>query len=190
MYEVKPLKFDSKSLKGISEKQITLHHDKHYAGYVNARNKIEETLAKQDFEHMRELKKNESHNASGQTLHELYFGNLGGKGEEPSGALMKKIKADFGSYENWKKEFLAAANIARGWVLLCFDWSDMRLHNYVVDFHDEGAVWGSSAIMALDLWEHAYYLDYGPDKAKYIEAFFNNIDWKSVEERLAKYLPK
>lgn len=188
MFEVKPLKFDPKSLKGISEKQITLHHDKHYASYITARNKIEETLKKGELEHIRELKKNESHNASGQVLHEVYFDSLGGKGGEASGALAKKIKEDFGSYENWKKEFMACASVARGWVLLCYDWTDRRLHNYIVDFHDEGAVWGSSAIFALDLWEHAYYLDYGPDKAKYIEAFFNNVDWKAVEEKLKRYL--
>jgi Fe-Mn family superoxide dismutase len=187
MFEVKPLKFDPKSLRGISEKQITLHHDKHYAGYVAGRNKIIEILQKGELEHIRELKKNESHNASGQYLHEIYFDNLGGQGGMPSGALLAQLNKDFGSYENWKKELLACAGAARGWVLLCFDWSDRKLHNYVVDFHDEGAVWGASPIMALDLWEHAYYIDYGPDKSKYIEAFFNSIDWKNVEERFSRY---
>lgn len=190
MHEVKKLKFDPKSLKGISEKQITLHHDKHYASYIKGRNKIEEALAKGEFSCMRELMKNLTHNASGQYLHEIYFDCLGGGGGEPSGALLEKINKDFGSFEKWKKEFLAAAGVARGWVLLCFDWSDMKLHNYAVDFHDEGAVWGSSPILALDMWEHAYYLDYGPDKMKYIEAFFNNLNWKAAEERLAKYTQK
>jgi Fe-Mn family superoxide dismutase len=187
MYKIKPLKFDPKKLKGISEKQITLHHDKHYASYVKGKNKIEDTLKKGKLDHIRELKKNESHNASGMVLHEIYFGHLGGKGGKPSGALMKKIKEDFGSYEKWKKEFLATASAARGWALLCFDWSDCKLHNYAVDFHDEGAVWGAAPIMAMDLWEHAYYLDYGPDKTKYIEAFFNNFDWKAIEEKFEKY---
>ncbi len=187
MFKPKPLKFDRKSLKGISERQITLHYEKHYVSYVNARNKIEETLASGDLSHVRELKKNESHNASGQVLHEIYFDNLGGEGGEPKGALIKKIKRDFGSYENWKKEFIACSAVSRGWVLLCLDWSDMKLHNYVVDFHDEGAVWGAAPILALDLWEHAYYLDYGPEKGKYIEAFFGNIDWKAVEKRFESY---
>jgi Fe-Mn family superoxide dismutase len=183
MHEIKELKFDPKSLKGISEKQITLHHDKHYAGYVNAKNKIEETLAKGDFGHIRELKKNESHNASGMVLHEIYFSHLGGKGGEPSGALLEKIKEDFGSFGNWKKEFLACAGAARGWVLLCFDWHDRKMHNYIVDFHDEGAVWAASPLLAMDVWEHAYYLDYGPDKNKYMDAFFENIDWMQVQKR-------
>ncbi len=181
MHKVELLKFNPGSLKGISEKQITLHHDKHYASYVEGKNKIEQELAKGNFEHIRELKKNESHNASGMVLHEIYFNHLGGKGGEPVGALMKKIKEDFGSYENWKKEFLACAGAARGWVLLCYDWKDDKLHNYAVDFHDEGAVWSASPILAMDLWEHAYYLDYGPDKGKYVEAFFNNLNWKTVE---------
>lgn len=182
MHKAKPLKFKPDSLKGISKKQITLHHDKHYASYVKGKNKIEEALKKGKLDHIRELKKNESHNGSGMSLHEIYFGHLGGKGAQPSGTLMKKIKEDFGSFDKWKKEFLACAGAARGWVLLCYDWSDCRLHNYVVDFHDEGAVWGAMPIMAMDLWEHAYYVDYGPDKSKYIEAFFKNIDWKAVDD--------
>lgn len=190
MFKVKSLKFNPGSLKGISEKQITLHHDRHYASYVDGRNKIEETLKKGELGHIRELKKNESHNASGQVLHEIYFGHLGGKGGQSSGKLMEKIKKDFGSFEKWKKEFLACAGAARGWVLLCYDWTDDRLHNYVVDFHDEGAVWNAAPIMAMDVWEHAYYIDYGPDKAEYIEAFFNNLDWKAVEEMFEKYTQK
>ena len=105
----------------------------------------------------------------------------------PEKPLMDMISRCFGSFENWKKEFTACTTAARGWVLLCYDWTDGKLHNYAVDFHDEGAVWNAAPVMALDLWEHAYYLDYGPDKAKYIEAFFANLDWKDVGERLKKY---
>ncbi|MBD3310280.1 superoxide dismutase [Candidatus Woesearchaeota archaeon] len=187
MHKKKPLKFDPASLKGISKKQITLHHDKHYASYVEGKNKIEKVLSKEKLDHIRELKKSESHNGSGMYLHEVYFGHLGGKGGKPSGILMKKLKKDFGSFEKWKREFMACTGAARGWVLLCFDWSDCRLHNYAVDFHDEGAVWGAAPIMALDMWEHAYYLDYGPDKKKYIEAFFRNINWKKIEEAYERY---
>ncbi len=190
MFEVKPLKFDPKSLKGISEKQITFHHDRHYAGYVNGRNKILEKLEKGETVCMRELKKKESHNASGQVLHEIYFSHLGGEGGEPSGKLLERIRKDFGSFEAWKKSFLECAGVARGWALLCYDWSDGKLHNYAVDFHDQGAVWSASPILALDLWEHAYYFDYGPEKQKYIEAFFENLDWKPVEEKFEQYAVK
>ncbi|MBD3259776.1 superoxide dismutase [Candidatus Woesearchaeota archaeon] len=184
MHKVKALKFNPDKLNGISKKQITLHHDRHYASYVKGKNNIESALKKGKLEHIRELKKNESHNGSGMVLHETYFGHLGGKGGKPSGILMKKLKSDFDSYEKWKKEFLATASAGRGWALLCYDWSDNKLHNYAVDFHDEGAVWSAIPIMALDLWEHAYYIDYGPNKSKYIEAFFKNIDWPVVGKKL------
>ncbi|MBD3248418.1 superoxide dismutase [Candidatus Woesearchaeota archaeon] len=187
MYKAKRLEFSPKKLKGISEKQIKLHHDKHYVGYVNKRNKIENKLKKGDLDHIRELKKGESHNASGMILHEIYFDCLGGKGLKPKGDLMKKINEDFGSYAKWKKEFKACATAARGWVLLCYDWRDHKLHNYVVDFHDGGAVWGAAPIMAMDMWEHAYYLDFGPEKTKYVDAFFKNIDWSKVEEMFERY---
>jgi Fe-Mn family superoxide dismutase len=190
IHKVKPLPFAYNALDGISEQQLKYHHDTHYIAYVNNRNKIEEQLdemrKKGDFPNIRGLKLNESHNASGMILHEVYWNTLGGKGGEPQGKLAEKMKQDFGSIENWKKEFMAIANTARGWVLLCFDLSDNRLHNYSVDFHDQGAVWGTVPIMALDLWEHAHYTDYGPNKAKYFEAFFRNINWEKISENFER----
>jgi len=185
-YSVKPLPFAYNALSGISEQQIKYHHDTHYAAYVNNLNKIEQQLtelrAKGDYSAIRGLKLNESFNTGGMVLHELYFDNLGGKGEEPAGELAEMIKRDFGSFENWKKEFIEIAKAARGWVLLCL--FDGKLHNYSVDYHDVGAVWGARPVLALDVWEHAYYLDYGPDRAKYLEAFFKNLDWSKVADKL------
>jgi Fe-Mn family superoxide dismutase len=190
IHKVKPLPFAYNALEGISEQQLKFHHDTHYIAYVNNRNKIEEQLdemrKKGDFPNIRGLKLNESHNASGMILHEVYWDTLGGKGGDPKGKFAEKMKQDFGSIENWKKEFMAIANTARGWILLCFDLSDNRLHNYSVDFHDQGAVWGAIPIMALDLWEHAHYTDYGPNKAKYFEAFFKNINWEKISENFEK----
>jgi Fe-Mn family superoxide dismutase len=190
IYKVKPLSFAYNALEGISEQQLKFHHDTHYVAYVNNRNKIEEQLdemrKKGDFPNIRGLKLNESHNASGMILHEVYWDTLDGKGGDPKGNLAEKMKQDFGSIENWKKEFMAIATTARGWVLLCFDLGDNRLHNYSVDFHDQGAVWGAIPIMALDLWEHAHYTDYGPNKAKYFEAFFKNINWDKISENFEK----
>lgn len=190
IHKAKPLPFAYNALEGISEQQLKYHHDTHYIAYVNNRNKIEEQLdemrKKGDFPNIRGSKLNESHNASGMILHEVYWETLGGKGGDPKGKLAEKMKQDFGSIENWKKEFMAIANTARGWVLLCFDLSDNRLHNYSVDFHDQGAVWGAIPIMALDLWEHAHYTDYGPNKAKYLEAFFKNINWEKISQMFEK----
>lgn len=190
VYKVKPLPFAYNALDGISEQQLKYHHDVHYAAYVRNRNKIEAQLAemrrKGDFPNIRGLKLSESHNASGMVLHEVYWQTLGGKGGEPIGKLAEKIRQDFGSFEIWKKEFMAVANSARGWALLCYDLSDNRLHIYSVDFHDQGAVWGSIPIMALDVWEHAFYHDQGPNKGPYLEAFFRNVNWERISENFDK----
>ena len=141
-YAVKPLPFAYNSLNGISEQQIKYHHDTHYAAYVNNLNKIEQQLAemnsKGDFSAIRGLKLNESFNTSGMLLHEIYFDNLGGDGAI-GGQIEDKIKRDFGSFENWKAEFLGMARTARGWALLGY--LNGKLHNYSVDYHDIGAIW-------------------------------------------------
>lgn len=185
-YVVKPLPYAYNVLKGLSEQQLKYHHDTHYVAYVNNLNKIEQQLsearAKGDFSAIRALKLNESFNTSGMVLHELYFDNLGGKGGEPTGKLAEMIKRDFGSFGDWKKEFTEMAKATRGWALLCL--FNGRLRNYSVDYHDIGAVWNARPILALDMWEHAYYLDYGPDKGKYLEAFFNNLRWEKTAGKL------
>ncbi len=190
IYKTKPLPFAYNALDGISEQQLKYHHDVHYAAYVRNRNKIEAKLVemrrKGDFPNIRGLKLSESHNTSGMILHEVYWQTLGGKGGEPIGKLAEKIRQDFGSFEIWKKEFMAVANSARGWALLCYDLSDNRLHIYSVDFHDQGAVWGSIPIMALDVWEHAFYHDQGPNKRSYFEAFFRNVNWERISENFDK----
>ncbi len=190
MYTPIELKFKTDSLKGISEKQITTHYEKHYKSYVNGRNKIVDKLNNKDYSCMRQTKKLQSHNTSGQVLHEIYFEHLGGSGGKPSGQLLEQINKDFGSYEEWKNEFIECAKVARGWVLLCYDWSDNRLHNYIVDFHDEGACWKATPIFALDVWEHAYYLDYANEKMKYVDAFFDNINWTPIEEKIKQFQKK
>jgi len=194
IYKEKTLPFAYNALDGISEQQLKYHHDVHYAAYVRNRNKIEAQLTEMrrrgDFPNIRGLKLSESHNASGMILHEAYWQTLGGKGGEPIGKLAEKIRKDFGSFEIWKKEFTAVAKSARGWALLCYDLSDNRLHIYSVDFHDQGAVWGSIPIMALDVWEHAFYHDQGPNKGPYLEAFFRNINWEKLNKKFAKMTSK
>lgn len=192
-YEVKSLKY--KELKGLSEKQIAFHHDVHYAGYVKKRNEIHSKLggadkaaANANFSDFRSLKKEETFNASGQILHELYFSMLGGDGSfsEDMG-IIKKIKEDFGSFDNFKQELFAVAKAARGWAILAIDPTDNKLRVFLADFHNDGAVWGSIPIIALDVYEHAFYVDYGPDKAKYLEPFFFNLDWKAIEGRYKRF---
>jgi Fe-Mn family superoxide dismutase len=186
-HEEKPLPFDPAALDGISRQVSEWHHDSHYASYVKARNAVEKRLEemreKGDFSDVRGLKLSESHNASGQVLHEIYWAILGGDGEFDSElSIHAALVKDFGSFEAWVAEFKAVALAARGWAITCWDPSDGRLHVYLVDGHDHGAAWGAHPIIPLDVWEHAYYFDHGPNRAAYVEAFLANLNWKAVDE--------
>lgn len=182
-----PLPFEPDALDGISRQLTEWHHDAHYMSYVKGRNgvekRLEEMREKGDFSEIRAAKQNESHNANGQILHEIHYAVLGGDGElDEDLPVRAKIEEDFGSYEIWEQEFKAVAMTARGWAVLCYDASDGRLHVYLVDGHDQGAVWGAQPILPLDVWEHAYYYDQGPNRAAYVETFFRNLNWKAVDE--------
>ena len=100
-----------------------------------------------------------------------------------SSAIGQQIAKDFGSIDAWKEDFVATGKISLGWAVLCWDYTIGRLYNYAVDFHHYGAVFGCIPLLALDVFEHAYYRDYGPDRAKYIEAFMASVNWDSVNGR-------
>src|SRR3989338_5113910 len=182
MTNVKPLKY--KELQGfLTEKQLSEHHDVLYAGYCKNLDKIRDAIKKTDLENvnatysdLRELKVEETFAANGVRLHEGYFDALGGAGKA-NGAILKLIEKDFGSYEKWEAEFRALGLCSRGWVVLVFDWVDNKLHNYVADVHNQGGVWNCSPVLILDVYEHAYFIDYATARKKYIDAFFQNIDW-------------
>jgi len=191
MGEVKPLKY--KSLPGLSEKQLSEHHDVLYAGYVKKVDEIAESLKKVDlskanatFSDLRELKVEETFALNGVRLHECYFDGLGGKGGKPSGKIMEMIEKDFGSYEKWEAEFKALGLCSRGWVVLAYDWMDAKLRNIVCDLHNQGGVWGCSALLILDVYEHAYFIDYATARKKYIEAYFQNLDWNVPNEMIKR----
>lgn len=190
-YEPKPLPF-TKKLIGISDKNLQIHHDKLYVGYVNKRNEILEKLETVDraaanatFSEYGELKREESFATNGQYLHEYYFSVLGGEGAQ-GGDLVKAIEAEFGSFEKWLTDFKAAGMVARGWVVLAFDFNDGHLHNYLCDTHNHGGIWGAMPIIVLDTFEHAYFIDYGSDRKTYIEDYFKNLDWKAANELYEK----
>lgn len=172
----------------ISEQVMEWHHDVHHQGYVNGANKAEEKLEKQreegDFSSTGSLLNSFTHNFSGNILHEIFWHNMSPNGGgKPEGELMQKIEEDFGSYENWKKEFKAAASSASGWALLVYIPREDELHNVPVDRHDEGAVWGAHPILAVDVWEHSYYHDYGPERGEFVDNFFQVLDWTDVQDR-------
>lgn len=193
-HKLKQLPFAVDALKGISKQVVEWHHGKHQKGYVDKRNEIETELEKTDkskahanYSAYGELKRKETFNASGMILHEIYWDVLGGNGTaDPKLSVAKKIVQDFGSFDKWKEDFLACAKASFGWAILCFDPSDGKLHNYLCDSHNLGAVWGAVPILPIDMWEHAYYHDQGPEKGKYIDAFFANINWNAVDEKFKK----
>ncbi len=194
MNEVKPLKFKANNLKGISERQIIEHHDVLYAGYVKKTKEIRDKLTAADlssanatFSDLRELKHEETFAVNGVKLHEGYFDNLGGGGGGAIGKISEMINQDFGSYEKWNEEFMACGIAARGWVVLAFDMDDKKLHNYICDVHNQGGVWSCIPLLILDVYEHAYFLDYGTARKEYLEAFMSNIDWTFVNELVEKH---
>ena len=176
----------------ISEKVMEWHHDVHHQGYVNGVNDAEEGLEEQrengDFSGTGGLLNSFTHNFCGHILHTVFWNNMSPDGGgKPSGELLEKIEEDFSSFENWRKEFKAAAKSASGWALLVYIPYTGELHNVAVDNHDEGAVWGAQPILALDVWEHSYYHDYGPKRGEFIEGFFNLINWEDVEEKFKEF---
>ncbi|WP_254543600.1 superoxide dismutase [Halomarina pelagica] len=186
--ELPPLPYDYDALEpSISEQVLTWHHDTHHQGYVNGLESAEQTLAENresgDFGSSGGAMRSVTHNGCGHYLHTLFWENMSPNGGgEPSGDLADRIEADFGSYEGWKGEFEAAASAAGGWALLVYDPVAKQLRNLVVDKHDQGALWGSHPILALDVWEHSYYYDYGPSRGDFVSAFFDVVDWDNVAE--------
>ena len=182
-----------KELNGISEQTMTEHY-KLYEGYIKKFNEISEKLgtadlesANQVFSDVRSLKIDLTFAIGGVKNHELYFAHLGGEGGQPSGELLKMIERDFGSVEAWKKDMKATAMAARGWAWLAYDWDTKKLFNYIGDAQNSFPIWNATPLLALDVYEHAYYLDYQTKRADYIEAFFNNLDWESLEKSFVEH---
>ena len=163
-----------------------------YQGYVTNTNKVLETLAqmlkdgKTAAPEFAELRRRLGWEFDGMRLHELYFENLGGKnGIDASGKLARKISEDFGGFESWQKDFRAVGAMRGiGWAVLYQDPENGRLIDFWINEHDGGHLTGGRPILVMDVFEHAYMIDYGLKKADYIEAFFRAVDWTAVESRL------
>lgn len=189
--EAKKISFQ-KPLDGISEKTVSIHYDKLYDGYVKKWREIQEGLKTADkssanatFSDLRELKLEEGFAANAILLHEAYFDILGGDGE-PKGEIVGAIAKDFGSFESWQEEFKALGLCSRGWIVLAYDFNDGRLHNYLSDIHNQGGIWGTAPILVLDVYEHAYFIDFGSDRKSYVEAFFKNLNWEIINKKFSK----
>jgi Fe-Mn family superoxide dismutase len=190
MYE--PKNFDQLlSLKGFSD-QLLKNHFTLYQGYVSNTNKLAEALStllkegKVGTPEYAEIKRRFGWEFNGMRLHEYYFGNMTKKAVEfdKNSRLAKKIADDFGSFESWEKDFRATGALRGiGWVILYFDSMAGRLFNVWVNEHDVGHLSGAVPILVMDVFEHAYMIDYGLKRAEYIEAFFKAVNWPSVVER-------
>jgi Fe-Mn family superoxide dismutase len=178
-------------MEGFSQTLLSNHFTL-YQGYVTNTNKLLDTLAAMLKEgematpEYAELKRRLGFEFNGMRLHEYYFENLGGKGAvDKSGKLGKKLAEEFGSYEDWEKDFRATATMRGiGWAILYQDNLTGRLWNQWINEHETGHPAGCTPILVLDVFEHAFMIDYGLKRADYIEAFFNNVNWSAVESRL------
>lgn len=178
-------------MEGFSD-TLLKNHFTLYQGYVTNTNKLIEILAqmlkegKTTAPEFAELKRRLGWEFNGMRLHEYYFENLGGQGgPDRTGKLFKKIAEEFGSYEAWEKEFKSVGTMRGiGWTILYQDNLTKRLINFWINEHDGGHPAGCSPLLILDVFEHAFMIDYGLKRADYVEAFFKNIDWKAAENRL------
>ena len=175
----------------ISEEQLRIHHDKHHAAYVKGANDILEKLEKARKEgteiDMKSALKSLSFNIGGYLLHSLFWANMAPKsGGEPKGKILEEIKNNFGSFDQFKKEFTAAAmNIeGSGWAALVKDKKSGRLIIMQVEKHNQNMYPEAGIILVLDMWEHAFYIDYKNEKGKFVEAFWNIVNWTEAGKRL------
>jgi Fe-Mn family superoxide dismutase len=187
-------KFDLAGLQGISDQTLQVHFGL-YEGYVKNTNLLNEQIAEQvkagtaagADPHYAELVRRLGFEYNGMRLHEYYFGNLTkSAGSAPTAAVDSALSASFGDFETWKKSFTATGAMRGvGWAIAYQDPWTGRITNHWVTLHEDGNVAGFIPILVMDVWEHAFLLDYKPaDRPKYIAAFFANIDWNAVQSRL------
>ena len=177
-------------LPGFSE-TLLKNHFTLYQGYVTNTNKVLDALdamlkdGKAGTPEYAELKRRLGWEFDGMRLHEFYFENLGAKPLAPDGALAQKLAAEFGSYENWEKDFKATGAMRGiGWTILYQDPVNGKLINFWINEHDVAHPAGCTPLLIMDVFEHAFMIDFGLKRADYIAAFFNNINWGAVEARL------
>jgi superoxide dismutase, Fe-Mn family len=197
-----PKQFALSGLNGISDQTLEMHF-KLYQGYVKETNQLTERIAaflkdgRIDQEEMpaySELTRRLGFEYNGMVLHEYYFGNLkknGGNEPAPSSSFVIAAELRFGSYETWKADFVGIGKMRGvGWAICYQDPASGRLSNHWITLHEIGNVAGFKPVIVMDVWEHAFLLDYKPaERGHYIDAFFSNIDWGTVEQRLLTPIP-
>jgi superoxide dismutase, Fe-Mn family len=192
-YQPKPLSLDPKAIKGISEKVLVSHYENNYVGAVKRLTAISSQLAELDFAKapvfvVNGLKREELIATNSMILHEIYFDSLGGGGA-PRGALSEAIARDFGSVDRWRTEFSAmgkAEGGGSGWVILSYSPRDKRLVNQWAADHTTTLA-GGRPILVLDMYEHAYHMDYGAAAARYVDVFMEAIRWDNAVQLFDRY---
>jgi len=194
VYTLQPLPYDYKALAPtISEELLRLHHDKHHAAYVNGANAILQKLEKARKESadldMKAVSKEYSFHFGGLFLHERFWQNMaptGTGGGKPGGKIGDVIDKEFGSFERFKKEFSAVANSVEGsgWAAMVYCGHIKRPMLVQIEKHNVNVTPSQKPLLVLDVWEHAYYLDYKNDRGKFVEGWWNLVNWNEVEKRL------
>ena len=187
-YSVKPLPFDPAKIKGLSEKILVSHYENNYGGAVKRLNAIAEQLAGLDYAKapgflINGLKREELIATNSMILHEVYFAGLGSEESRPSTALAEALARDFGSVDRWRSEFVAmgkAEGGGSGWVILTWSPRDKRLVNAWAADHTT-TVAGGQPVLVLDMYEHAYHMDYGAKAGDYVDAFMRAIRWSNAD---------
>ena len=188
--------FDLKGLQGISDDTLELHF-KLYAGYVKGTNaltaKIDEilkdgTVDQEEMPAYSELTRRLGFEYNGMVLHELYFENLARRSDpRAAGTFHERVERSFGSFDVWKTDFAGIGNMRGvGWAVCYENPSNGRLSNHWITLHENGNIAGFRPIVVMDVWEHAYLLDHGSERARYVDAFFANVAWEVVNGRLRK----
>ncbi len=173
----------------LDARTLTIHHDKHHAGYVRGLNatlaKLEDAQKKGDFSAVQALLRALAFHGSGHVLHTLYFANLHPKPTKPRGALLAALKAQFGKVEALVSQLSAAANkvAGSGWGVLAYEPLGRRLLVLQIEKHENQVVCGAVPLLVIDVWEHAYYLKYQNRRADYVSAIMNVIHWEEVARR-------
>ena len=174
----------------LSQKQFD-EHIKLYKGYVGKVNEITDDLAafndrggaNATYSRYRGLKKGETYALNGMILHELYFPLLGNKKMQPGPKTKEMLETYFDGYDNGRTDFIACGTAARGWAVLLYEQRTESFRNILMDTHDEGYIAGGFPLIIMDMYEHAYFIDYGTDKGKYINNFIESLRWDIVEKK-------
>lgn len=171
----------------LSKEQLAIHHARHYGGALKALLAIEGRVygaeGESDAAARRELGKSQSEKANSVLLHELYFAGMAPKPPAPGEDLRTALAGRFGSLDRWRADLEACALAANGWAALAFHPVNGRLYHVVSDSHDAGPLWLARPLVLIDMYEHAYYVDYRNDRAAYVRGWFDRIDWAEAERR-------